>query len=200
MAIGDSVTVAVLAGGRSLRMGKNKSFVALQGRPLIQRVLERVALLSLPTILIANAVEDYQSFGLPVFPDVLPGKGSLGGIYTALHYSQTEVVLCVACDMPFLNPELLRYLGSLHEGYDAVVPCVNDRPQGLHAHYRRDCMHSLWQALEHDQLKIGKYLDQIRVRYVEEGDLRRFDPDLRSFINLNTPDDLLRAEQGLEGT
>lgn len=188
------ITIAILAGGHSERMGTDKSFVMLRGQPLIQHVIDRVAALALPTILIANDRARYQGFGLPVFSDVLENKGSLGGIYTALSASQTEAVLCVACDMPFLNADLLRYLISLLQDVDAVVPQVDDRPQGLHTIYHRACLPTMRQALERHQLKVGGYLWQMRVRYVAESDLRRYDPDLKSLTNINTREDLERVE------
>jgi len=161
---------------------------------LIQHVIDHVAVLALPTIIIANDITHYQVLGLPVFPDALADKGSLGGIYTALSANQTDAVLCVACDMPFLNPDLLRYLTTLLQGVDAVVPQVEDRPQGLHTIFHKACLPTMREVLEQDQLKVGDYLRQMHVRYVGENDLRRYDPDLQSFTNVNTPAELQRAE------
>ncbi|MFQ3568760.1 MAG: molybdenum cofactor guanylyltransferase, partial [Aggregatilineales bacterium] len=107
-------TLAIVAGGKSTRMGRDKSFVPLNGRPLIEHVLERTRDLGqAETILIVNQPALYAHLGLPMFADLLPDKGSLGGIYTAIHHSGTPYTLCVACDMPFLNARLLRYQVSL---------------------------------------------------------------------------------------
>lgn len=81
-------------------MGTDKSFVRLNGKPLLQHVVERVAELKLPVILIANEIEKYRNFGLPVVPDVIVNAGSLGGIYTAVQHGDVEWTVCVACDMP----------------------------------------------------------------------------------------------------
>ncbi len=111
-----TLTVAISAGGKSSRMGTDKSFVPLLGKPMIERVIERVSSLGQnETILITNRPDEYAYLKLPMFSDVLPEKGSLGGIYTALHYSTSEYTLCVACDMPFLNPKLLRYMIALRD-------------------------------------------------------------------------------------
>ncbi len=185
-----ALAVAILAGGHSKRMGSDKSFALLDGRPLLEHVIEHVTALDLPLILIANDVERYQPFGLPVFSDLLPEKGSLGGIYTAISVSQAEYTLCVACDMPFLNPALLGHLVSLRQDYAAVVPRVANRAQGLHALYQQTCAPALRSALDQDRLRIGEFLQTIRTRYVEEDDLRLLDPDLRSFTNMNTPEEL----------
>ncbi len=188
-------TIAVLAGGRSRRMGSDKAFVRLHDRPLIDHVLERVSTLALPTIIIANEPERYQAFHLPVFSDQLPGKGSLGGVYTALYHSPTAYILCVACDMPLLNPTLLAYLLMQRRCGAAVVPLIAGRPEGLHSVYSKTCLAPLLRALEQDHLKIADFLPTVQTCYVAEPDLRRFDPQLRSFINLNTPDDLRQIEQ-----
>ncbi len=133
--MGDNVTtyaqIAVLAGGKSRRMGTDKSFVLLNGKPLLQHVIERVSELQLPIMLIANEIEKYAGFGLPIFSDIIPNVGSLGGVYTALQQTSAEHTrtLCVACDMPFLNPTLLRYLIDQSLEYDVVVPFIDGTAQ-----------------------------------------------------------------------
>lgn len=174
-------------------MGSNKSFVMLHGQPLIQHVIDRVHELALPMRIITNEPAQYQSLGVSIYPDVIPGKGSLGGLYSALSYS-SEQTLCVACDMPLLNPTLLRYLVTLETDCDAIVPVIDGRMQGLHAVYRRSCLKRLRNAIKKDELRITDFLQQIQVHYVDEAELRRFDPDLRSFVNVNTPEDLHRLE------
>lgn len=144
----DIVTVAILAGGQSRRMGTDKSFVLLDGRPLIEHVIERAGALGYPVILIANHVERYRQFGLPVYADVISGAGSLGGLYSALAHSRSDHTLCLACDMPHINPRLLAYLLTLRGAADAVVPCVNSLLQPLHAVYHRRCLPVLRQRIE----------------------------------------------------
>ena len=188
-----AASVAVLAGGQSLRMGQDKSFVTLAGRPLVEHTLERVARLGLPVHIITNLPERYAQYGLPMFADVIPAKGSLGGLYTALTYSSTAWTLCVACDMPFLNEALLEDLLARRDICDAVVPVVAARPQSLHAIYHQRCLGSIHDALVRDDLKIQRLFGRISVHFVAEAHLRAFDPDLRSFVNVNTPDELARA-------
>lgn len=189
----NAVTVAVLAGGASRRMGTDKSFVELGGRPLIEHTLERVRALNAPLLLVTNTPDRYRQFQVPMVGDVIAGKGSLGGIYSAISSSRTPYTLCVACDMPFLNIELLKYLISLQAGFDAVVPVVDEQPQGLHAVYHRRCVKLMRQAIDRDALRISSLFDQLRVRLVGESALRVFDPELRSFTNLNTPEELAHA-------
>ena len=193
-----TITAAVLAGGQSRRMGTDKSLVELAGRPLIQHVLDRLRPLGWPILLVANHADRYQSLGETIVADVLPGKGSLGGIYTALHHSATEFTFCVACDMPFLNTALIRWLATLDEEADAVVPVVAGRAQGLHALYRRRCLPVISEQLARDELRISAVYDRLAVRFVAEADLRQYDPVLRSFRNVNTPEDLGLARQIIE--
>lgn len=190
-----SLTIAVLAGGLSTRMGRDKSFALLHGRPLIQHVLERVLPLRCPIMLIANQPERYRSFGIPTYRDIVPGRGSLGGLYTALALSDSHHVLCLACDMPFLNTSLLNYLGTLAGDWDAVVPLTNGHAQPLHALYSKGCLTPMERALKQGDLRISDCLRDSRVRWVHEAELCQFDPELESFANVNTPADLQRAEQ-----
>lgn len=192
-------TVAVIAGGKSSRMGTDKSFVPLLGKPMIDHVLERTAELGqAETILITNKPGDYTHLKLPIFTDVLPDKGALGGIYSALFHSRNPYTLCLACDMPFLNPELLHYLVALADEpagpYDVIVPRVEGYPEGLHAVYSKVCLDPIRQRLEVDRLKVIGFYSQVRVRYLDEPEWGRIDPKGLSFRNINTPDELQAAQ------
>jgi molybdenum cofactor guanylyltransferase len=183
-------TIAVLAGGRSRRMGTDKSFVLLNGKPLIEHVIDCVSVLSLPVILIANQPEKYAYLGLPTFVDVVPDKGSMGGLFTALTHSRTDYILCVACDMPFLHPPLLECIIDLSGGYDATVPVIEGKPQMLHAIYHRACRGPMHASILAGALKIQSLLCRFRTRFILE---TGFPPAVfkhDSFVNLNTPQQL----------
>jgi molybdopterin-guanine dinucleotide biosynthesis protein A len=197
-------TVAILAGGNSSRMGTDKSFVPLRGRPIIGHVLERVSGLGQnETILIVNRPDDYAHMGLPMFSDVIPDKGSLGGIYTAIYHSRSDSTLVLACDMPLVNPSLLRHMIALcSEGggpYDVVVPRVDGHPQGLHAIYSRRCLEPIRECLDADRLKVIGFYDRVRVRYLDPPEYARFDPQGLSFQNINTPDELQAVQRLIDG-
>lgn len=189
----NDVSIAVLAGGQSRRMGTDKSFVPVDGQAMIERVLAQVRLLDLPVFIVANQPERYAQFSVPVVVDVVPGKGSLGGIYSALYHSPSAYTLCVACDMPFLQPELLRHLIGLRMDYDAVVPEMNRRLQPLHAIYSKTCLPPLRDLIAQNHLAIYGLYQHISTRVVSQSTLMRFDDALRSFTNVNTPDDLKRV-------
>src|SRR5258708_7950786 len=146
---------AILAGGKSKRMGHDKSFMFLHGKPLIQHVVDALHLLELPIIVIANEPDKYASLGLPIYPDLIQGAGSLGGLFTAIDRSLSTYTLCVACDMPFLQSTLLRYMLSLvdNQDYDAAVPRISSFAEPLHAVYRKTCLPAIRRQIDSHKLK-----------------------------------------------
>jgi molybdenum cofactor guanylyltransferase len=136
----NGLTVAIQAGGKSSRMGTDKAFVPFQGRPMIEVVLERVAGLGDELILITNKPDDYAHLGRPMFGDVYPDSGPLGGIYTAVYHAAHPHTLVVACDMPWLNRPLLEYMAGLRESADIIVPRWDKFPEPLHAIYNKACI------------------------------------------------------------
>lgn len=193
-------TVAVLAGGQSSRMGRDKSFVEVEGQHLIERVLEIVTGLADETIISTNRPDAFAHLGLPTFTDVVPDKGSLGGIYSAVTHARGQHTLVVAVDMPFLNRDLLAYLLSLRHGHDVVAPRLDGYPQATHAVYSKACLEPMRCRIDAGRLKIIRFYDEVRVRYVDEGEMTPFDPDLRSFVNVNTPDELADAQDAARGS
>ncbi|MCC6614089.1 MAG: molybdenum cofactor guanylyltransferase [Anaerolineae bacterium] len=191
-------SVAIIAGGESTRMGTDKAFVPVDGKPLVERLLERVAGLGQgETFIIANRPDGYQALGLPIYPDILPGKGSLGGIYTALTVSQNPFTLMLACDMPFVNADLLRHMMQMRIGgpFDVIVPRVKSQPEGLHAAYSKTCMSPMRRRLDAGRLKVVGFYEDVRVRFLDEDEWQPFDPDGISFYNVNTPEHLAQAER-----
>ena len=192
----DSVSVAILAGGQSSRMGFNKAFVDIGGKALIERIIERVAGLGEELLIITNSPAEYAHLGLPTYTDAIPGKGPLGGLYTALIRSRSAHTLVLSCDQPFLNPDLLRFLLSLRTGYDVVVPLNRDNyPQSMHAVYGRRCLEPIRRRLEANRLKVIGFFPDVRVRKVMGEEIDRIDPQRWSFVNVNTPDDLAEARR-----
>ncbi len=190
------LTIAIQAGGKSSRMGTDKSFVPFRGRPLIATVIDAVAGLGDELILITNKPDDYAHLGLPMFGDLYPETGPLGGIYTAIHAAAHPHVLTVACDMPWLNRPLLEYMASLRETADVVVPRWEKYPEPLHAVYSKACLEPIREKLEAEMYKITVFYGRVRVRFVGREEIERFDPDGRSFVNVNTPDELAGQERG----
>ncbi len=191
------ISVAILAGGQSRRMGQDKALLPLGEHLVIEWVLERVMPLSSDLTIVANAPAKYRHFGHRVVGDVYPGKGALGGIYTGIYAARYPHCLVVACDMPFLNTDLLRYLVSLAPSFDVVVPRIEGFPETTHAVYGKGCLEPIRRRLLADQLKIIGFFDDVRVHYVERKDVARFDSSFSSFLNMNTPDDWEHVRQML---
>jgi molybdopterin-guanine dinucleotide biosynthesis protein A len=194
-----TISVGILAGGKSLRMGQDKALLPVGGQPVIQRVLERVAGLTDDVILVTQTPDLYRRFlSSPqqrTAGDVYPGKGALGGIHSAIATAQHGHCLIVACDMPFLNTDLLRYLISLAPDFDVIVPRVKDGFETMHAIYGKACLAPIEKQLSRHELKILGLFDRVRTRIVEEDEVAHFDPGFQSFLNMNTPDDWTRMQQ-----
>ncbi len=192
----DSISVAILAGGKSSRMGHDKAFAEVGGKTIIERIIERVDGLGGELVIVANRPQDYAHLGLPVHTDLIPGKSTLGGLYTAIARTRAPYTLVVGCDLPFLNPALLRYLIGLRHGHDVVVPLRRENyPQSMHAIYGKNCLEPIRRRLEADRLKVIGFFPDVRVREVGGEEIDRFDPERYSLFNVNTPEDLAEARR-----
>jgi len=188
------VTGIVLAGGKSSRLGQDKALVRLDGATTLAEMAVRCLAPLVEEVIVVGDVERLAALPARVVPDLYPGAGTLGGIYTGLTAGGHEHAFVVACDMPFLSADLLGYMIALPRDYDVLLPrLARGRYEPLHAVYSRRCLAPIRDRLEIEQYRIIGFLGEVRVRYLDEPELRRLDPELRSFHNVNTPDDLLRA-------
>lgn len=197
-----SLTVTILAGGRGSRLGGvDKAALDLNGRPLLEHVLAAVSPLAREILVVANDDRLASDPRLTVIRDPEPHAGVLPALLAALDTASSELMLLVACDMPFLDRALIETLVWLAEQQDVVMPKVEGREQPMHAIYRvAACRAAVRAALEQGRRRMIAFLDDVRTLTVEEPDLRRLDPELRSFFNVNTPDDLAMARQIAGGT
>ena len=197
----NAVTGVILAGGSSRRMGQNKALMRLGTATIIEHVIRRMRAITADVLLITNPPPLYAHLGLPMQADIVPNMGTLGGIYTGLTYAANPSVLCVACDMPLLQPQLLSYLTSILGEYDAVVPYVEEKGasaptfQTLSAVYSKRCLPVINQMLAEGELRVHALYDRIAVRRVEPQEWQPFDPQGLSFLNINTPADFEKAVQ-----
>lgn len=189
------VTGVILAGGRSLRYGRNKALVRLRDVPLIERVIGVLAGVFQRIVLITNTPEDFAYLDLPMHEDRIRGLGPIGGIHAALSVIPTEWGFFTACDMPFLCAGLIRHLASLKESCDAVVPVVGGNLETLHALYHRRCGRAIEERIAAGDYQLIRFFPQVAVRTVEERVLRSFDPALRCFLNINEPGQLHDLER-----
>jgi molybdenum cofactor guanylyltransferase len=190
-------SVVVQAGGMSKRMGHDKALAPFLGKPLVQRVIDRLAPLADELVVVTNRPDEYRFLGLPLFEDIYPGRGALGGLYTALKVSSRNMVAVAACDMPFVNRELLDVQFGLleKEKADAVIPRTVQGMEPFHSVYRMDtCLPVVDSALAEGLWRVDSWLKDVRVRYLSPLEIQVHDPDGLAFWNVNTPDDLARAE------
>ena len=193
-----SLTGVVLAGGSSRRMGQNKAFLQLGGRPLIARVIERLALVCAEVLVVAGDAHPYTGLGVRLVEDQFRGVGVLGGLHAGLRAATYDLAVAVACDMPFLNPGLLRAFVGWADEVDVAVLRQGEQVEPLHGAYRHTCLPAMEAAIRAHRRRIVSFFPQVRVRYVTPADVISFDPDLCSFRNVNTPAEWESARQEWE--
>ena len=192
------LSIVVQAGGESLRMGTNKALLPFLGVPLIERVVERVRHLAAEVLITTNQPAGFEYLHLPLIPDPIPGQGALVGLHTALQAASQPYVAVVACDMPFVNSQLISYqLDRLvGEQVDLVIPLTEQGYEPFHAVYRREtCLSAVDAALQSGKKRMISWFDQVLVRELGQAELQRFDPLGRGFLNINTPEEFQIAEQ-----
>jgi molybdopterin-guanine dinucleotide biosynthesis protein A len=202
-----AIMAAVLAGGRSSRMGRDKALIQLEasGPTMLELVLERVAAVADQQVIIATNRPQYSAFGIHVEPDHYPKAAALGGIATALEVADGSRCLVVPCDLPFLNVPLLEHLRERAQHADVVIPTVHGESrqhggviyQTLHAVYGPGCLPPVRDQLSRREHQIVRFFDQVQVLPVEESVVRGFDSELWSFFNVNTPEALAEAQAHL---
>ena len=182
-------SVVVNAGGKSSRMGRDKALARIGGRTMIEQIITQTGGLG-DTIIITNTPEQYAFLGLPLVPDILPDKGALGGLYTAIYAATQPYALVLACDMPFVNRPLLEYALSLAPDFEAVIPRLSGEAEPFRAIYGKACLEPIRRALDAGKMRIISFFPDIRLRWLEEDEVKQFDPDLLTFMNCNTPEEL----------
>ncbi len=172
-------------------MKKNKAFLELEGKPLVERSLTVLKTVFAEVLISSNQPELYARYGVPIFQDEMLGQGPLEGLYQGLKAATYDQVFFVACDMPFLSVELIHFLSSWTPAYDVVVPQLKSGLHPLHAFYHRRCIPTIKHNLEAGCLKIIDFYPSCSVRYVAETELQSFRDLSQVLCNVNTPDDWL---------
>ena len=188
------VTGVIQAGGKSTRMGgEPKALLELGGRRIVERVLDAVRAVVDDVLIVTNTPALYGFLGVPMVADVYPDHGSLGGIFSGLRAVSGDAAFTVACDMPFLHPDVARLvLDRAGEG-DVVIPRVGEQLETMHALYAKACLPHIERRLRAGQLKIVGFFEDVRVVEVDETEVARVRPAEVVFMNVNTPDELARA-------
>lgn len=183
------MTGIILAGGKNIRMGRKKAFINVEGNTIIDRILNIFNEVFLEVLIVSNTPEDFSYTGLKVVTDIIPDKGSLGGLYTGLINMTYEKCFVVACDMPFISKALVKYIIDIPT-YDIVVPKIEGGYEPLFACYSRKCADLAKRRLEEGNLRISDLYSYFNVKEISEDEIKKFDRSMRSLVNINTPEDL----------
>ena len=190
------VTGVILAGGASLRMQSDKSLLPLQGARFIDHVHGALDELFEEILIVTNCPENYPDIACRKVPDIHVGKGVLAGIHSALWHASNDNAFVVACDMPFINPQLVRAICIEEDPADVILPVHPRGSEPLHALYRRSCIEAIAEQLEAGQKRITSFFPQVQVRNLPAEFWQGLDPQGLSFRNINTPEEYfqLRTE------
>lgn len=198
-------SLVIQAGGQSTRMGEDKALKTFLGRPLIQHVIERLAPLADEILVTTNRPENYAFLGHRLVPDLVPGRGSLGGLYTAVASATSPIVAVVACDMPFASARLLETATRIMVKEEADVVIAREMSEDakgsrgyepFHAVYRREtCAPAIQSAIEADKWKVIAWFPAVKVRELTPAEVSAADPNGRAFWNVNTPEEFAEAER-----
>ncbi|MGA1841126.1 MAG: molybdenum cofactor guanylyltransferase MobA [bacterium] len=190
------LTGVILAGGRGARFGENKALIEINGRYLIEWIIESYKEIFNEIIISTNVPSVYKFTGIKTVKDIIPHKGPLVGIFSALKESLNNRIFVSACDMPFIKPALIKYMATKSKEYDVVVPSLGEGMfEPLHALYKKSCLPAIERAIKSNQARIVSFYSEVRVFEMGREELMRLDPELRSFFNINTKEDLKKARQ-----
>lgn len=188
-----NATAIILTGGKSSRMGRPKALLLFDSEPLIVHIVRTFQRLFAETVVVAAPEQELPPLPATLVRDELAYQGPVGGIYYGLRAASGKVGFVTSCDVPFLNLRLISYLTSQISNYDVVVPYWQGRYQPLHAVYRQSVVPLLKEQLERGELRPIFLYKKVRTREIQEDEVRRFDPEGLSFLNMNTPEDYQAA-------
>lgn len=200
------VTGVILAGGKSRRMGVEKAFIELGGSTIIERVMDTIGRVVSEIIIVANDLELFNhikaqydgNIPIEIVTDIYQGVGVLGGLHSGLYHAAGDSVFLCACDMPFINPDLVKFIVNVLDKNDAAVPIVNNYFEPLLAAYSKGCLMSIERGIKRGERQMLSFYDDVKLRKINEWELRAVDKSLHSFININSPKDLIEAEKILK--
>jgi len=190
------LTGIILSGGKSTRMGRNKAFIEIGDIPIIQRIQTLFEKLFDEVIIVTDQKQLFSNFNAKIYSDLIPNRGVLVGLYTGLFFSSFKFSFCVACDMPFLKENVIQYLIKYIGNSDVVVPKTVDGLHPLHAIYSKNCLEPMKKFIDLNEYRIIDFYPMVKVKIIDEKEFLSLDPMRESFINVNTPEELIRIKKG----
>ncbi len=179
-------------------MGEDKALKLFLGRPLIQRVVDRLQLIADELIVTTNRPADFAFLNARLFSDVISGRGALGGLFTAIASAAHPLVAVIACDMPFASAKLIQLSVEImeKENVDVVIAKNDEGYEPLHAVYRREtCLPAIESSINADQWRVVSWLPQVNMRMLTNEEIQSADPSGFAFWNVNTPEEFAKAEK-----
>lgn len=183
-------TGVILAGGENTRMPVSKAFIEVDGEKIIERNLRVLRGLFSEVFIVTNRPEEYVYLGAQLLGDIYNVRGPMTGIFTALVNSSNGWVFISACDMPFINEEIISHAASKRDGHDAVVPGSGKAAEPLFAFYSKRLASSMEKSILSGKRGMKDFLDKKKVKYINKTEIKGFEPEAKSFVNLNTPEDI----------
>ena len=193
------VTAVILAGGQSSRMGSNKALLPYRGGRFIESIYQQLSGLFEDLLLVTNTPEQYAFLGCRTVPDQYADMGALAGLHAGLHGCRTQHIFAVACDMPYLNDDLIRALLARRHQADVVIPESGEGLEPLHAVYGKACLPAMEQALLSGRRRIVSFFPQVRVHTFTNDHVATIDRDFASFSNINTPAEYFELRKNESG-
>lgn len=183
------MTVIILAGGKSRRMGSNKSFLKYGNTTFIEHQIAKLKRIFSEIIISTNDCNTYSSLNLPLVTDIIPEKGPLSGICAGLMYMRSSHAFVIACDMPFISEKVILYLKEYSNNYDIVVPQTEYGLEPMHAFYSKNCIQPMCRYIKEDRLRIVDFFSEVKVKIVDNKEFKDLTVIEQSLVNLNTPEE-----------
>jgi molybdopterin-guanine dinucleotide biosynthesis protein A len=184
----------VLAGGLSTRMGRDKASLSWGGSDLLHTVLSKLVPVCRELIVVSNIPRTLAIPEIKIVSDLYPQCGPLAGIHAALQSARYDYAFFAACDMPYLHTDAVGYIADAAFGYDAAIPFIDGYYHPLHGIYQKSCLPFIEKMLAEGNYRVLNFYDDVRLRKIERQEIARFDSELKTLRNINTPDEL-KAEE-----
>lgn len=189
------VTAVILAGGKSSRFGSDKAFITIAGTPLIKRHLKLLRNIFSKIIIVTNQPHKYRFKNVKIVQDVIKDSGPLAGIYSGLLSSASFYNFIMACDMPFINKALIRYMIGHKDNYDVIIPKIGNKFHPLFGVYSKNCIPAIEEMLKDARLKVSNIFPRVNTHFILKKAIKKIDENLFSLVNINTKKDLTRVKK-----
>jgi molybdopterin-guanine dinucleotide biosynthesis protein A len=187
----------ILAGGENRRISVKKGFLKINNKNIVEHNIEALKHVCNRVIISTNTPEKYSYLGIPMIGDIVKSQGPMIGIFSALSLPEVSSIFVIACDMPYINVKLLKYIFKKYANpYDAVVPMYNKEPQPLLSIYSESVLMRMRESIKQEKTSMRGFLQEIKVLYISEEEVKSIDPEGRSFVNINTLQDYHREIGG----